>query len=242
LFLVAHFHNQVIGGVVFGYMAGFYYWFPKVFGFKLNERLGKYAAKTWLIGFFVTFIPIYILGFMGVTRRLDHYAENPSWQALFILSGVGLGIICLGVGFQVLQMLIGIRDYKKNLDKTGDPWNGRTLEWSTTSPAPHYNFAILPTVTTRDQFWYNKQDKLKPKKPIYEDIEMPRSSGDGFLIAGFAFLFGFGAVWHIWWLVFISLLAIIFLIIRRSMNDDTEILITAQEVAALEAGRREANA
>lgn len=241
LFLVAHFHNQVIGGVVFGYMAGFYYWFPKVFGFKLNERLGKYAAKTWLVGFFVTFIPIYILGFMGVTRRLDHYAENPSWQALFILSGIGLGIICLGVGFQALQILIGIRDYKKNLDKTGDPWNGRTLEWSTTSPAPHYNFAILPTVTTRDQFWYDKQNKIKTK-PVYEDIEMPRSSGDGFLIAGFAFLFGFGAVWHMWWLMIVSLLAIIFLIIRRSMNEDAEIIITAKEVAALEAGRREAKA
>lgn len=238
LFLVAHFHNQVIGGVVFGYMAGLYYWFPKIFGFKLNEKLGKYSAKTWLIGFFVTFIPIYILGFMGVTRRLDHYDANPGWQALFILSAIGLCIIGLGVGFQVLQLIIGIKDYSKNLDKTGDPWNGRTLEWSTSSPAPHYNFAVIPTVTTRDQFWYDKQSSKKPKKLDYEDIEMPRSSGYGFIIAGFAFLFGFGAVWHIYWLIIFSLLAIIFLIIKRSFNDDTEILITAQELAALETGRR----
>lgn len=238
LFLVAHFHNQVIGGVVFGYMAGLYYWFPKVFGFTLNEKLGKSAAWLWLVGFFATFIPIYILGFMGVTRRLDHYADNPGWQALFIMSGIGMMIIGAGVVAQVAQLVLGIRDRKKNADKTGDPWNGRTLEWSTASPAPHYNFAVLPTVSERDQFWYDKKNKVKHKK-VYEDIELPKNSGFGFLIAGFAFLFGFGMIWHMWWLVLVSLMLAVFMIIKRALDDDTEFVITAKELAKMDSGRKE---
>lgn len=238
LFLVAHFHNQVIGGVVFGYMAGLYYWFPKVFGFKLNEKLGKSAAWLWLVGFFATFIPIYILGFMGVTRRLDHYADNPGWQALFIMSGIGMMIIALGVVAQVAQLVIGIRDRRKHLDKTGDPWNGRTLEWSIPSPAPHYNFAVLPEVTQRDQFWYEKQNTVKQKK-VYHDIEMPKNSGFGFLIASLAFLFGFGMIWHMWWLVLASLLLVVFCLIKRALNDEPEFVITAKELARLDGGRKE---
>lgn len=238
LFLVAHFHNQVIGGVVFGYMAGLYYWFPKVFGFKLNERLGKAAAWSWLVGFFVTFIPIYILGFMGVTRRLDHYADNPGWQALFTVSAFGVGIILLGVAFQALQLFIGIRDRKKNRDKTGDPWDGRTLEWSIPSPAPVYNFASVPVVTERDQFWYDKQNNKKAKK-VYEDIEIPKNSGYGFMIALVAFLFGFALVWHIWWLAILSVFVIVILIISRSLDNETEYTISAKELVKLDGPKKE---
>jgi cytochrome o ubiquinol oxidase subunit 1 len=143
LFLVAHFHNMVIGGVVFGYFAGISYWFPKVFGFTLNERLGRYAFWCWIIGFATAFLPLYALGFMGATRRLDHYDSSMGWQSLFIVAGVGALIIGLGVVMQILQFIVSIKDRNKNRDTTGDPWNGRTLEWSTSSPAPVYNFAHL---------------------------------------------------------------------------------------------------
>ncbi len=238
LFLVAHFHNQVIGGVLFGLMAGLYYWFPKVFGFKLNEKLGKRAAWLWLFGFFITFIPIYILGFMGVTRRLDSYADNPGWQALFMVSALGICIIGLAVLTQIYQLFIGIRNRKKALDKTGDPWNGRTLEWSTTSPAPHYNFAVIPTVTKRDQFWYDKQDGVKPSKD-YKDIVMPKNSAYGFVISSFTFVFGFAVIWHMWWLVILSFVAVVATIIMRMLDDNTEHIITAKELASAEmsAGR-----
>src|SRR6185503_11500373 len=150
LFLVAHFHTMIIGGALFGIFAAITYWFPKVFGFKLNERLGKYAFWFWIIGFFMSFVPLYILGFMGAARRLDHYDPSTGWQGLFIVSGVGLVVITIGALFQVAQVVVSIRDRKQNMDTTGDPWNGRTLEWATSSPPPSYNFAVIPTVQNRD--------------------------------------------------------------------------------------------
>lgn len=237
LFLVAHFHNQVIGGVIFGYFAGLYYWFPKIFGFKLSERLGKTSAWLWLVGFFVAFVPIYILGFMGVTRRLNQYDVNAGWQALFIVSAIGGMIILTGVMCQVLQLLLGIKDRKKNLDTTGDPWNGRTLEWATTSPAPHYNFAVIPKVDKRDQFWYDKQDK-KSEKVVYEDIEMPKNSPFGFVIGSLCFLVGFGMVWHMWWMAILGVLGVIICLIIRSMDDETEFIISAKELAQLETNKK----
>ncbi len=235
LFLVAHFHNMIIGGVVFGYFAGITYWFPKIFGFKLNERLGRYAFWCWVIGFCLAFIPLYILGLMGAARRLDHYDASMGWQGLFIVAGVGVMVIALGIGFQILQMIVSVRARKQNLDTTGDPWNGRTLEWSTVSPAPFYNFAITPGVHGRDPFWAMKQSgHVRSEAPKYQDIQLPKNSAMGIFIAAFAFAFGFSLIWHIWWLAVVALLGIISCLILRLTNDDTEYTLTAAELARLE--------
>lgn len=237
LFLVAHFHNVIIGGVVFGYFAGLTYWFPKIFGFKLNERLGKYAAYCWIIGFFVAFTPLYILGLMGATRRLDHY-DGQGWQALFITAGIGTLIIALGIGLQLLQLGVSIWQRKKNIDKTGDPWDGRTLEWSVPSPAPSYNFAVIPTVSTRDPFWEMKEARKlghMPKAPQYTDVWLPKNSGMGIIIAGFAFLGGFGLIWHMWWLAVVAVVGVITCVILRANNDNTEYVISAAEMKRLDA-------
>ncbi|MDO8335973.1 MAG: cytochrome o ubiquinol oxidase subunit I [Candidatus Saccharibacteria bacterium] len=233
LFLVAHFHNMIIGGVVFGYFAGLTYWFPKIFGFRLNERLGKYGAYGWIIGFLFAFIPLYILGFMGATRRLDHYDASIGWQGLFIVAGIGVMIIGIGVLFQILQLVVSIRDRKKNLDITGDPWNGRTLEWSTVSPAPSYNFAITPEVSARDDWWERKRSKNTDALK-YRDIHMPKNSGLGLIIAMFAFVASFAIIWHIWWLVPFCVVVIVGLIIYRTTNDDSEYKITAAKLAKLQ--------
>ncbi len=229
LFLVAHFHNVIIGGVVFGYFAGLIYWFPKIFGFTLNEKLGQIAAYFWVVGFFTAFMPLYILGLMGATRRLDSYGAETGWQPLFIMAGFGGVLIAIGLGFVILQLAVGIWQRKQNLDKTGDPWDGRTLEWSVPSPAPFYNFAVIPTITDRDQFWVDKQAGKK-LKPIYKDIMMPKNSPFGVLIAGASLAGGFALIWHIWWLALISLFAIIAMLIIKLSEDDTEYLITAKQL------------
>lgn len=236
LFLVAHFHNMIIGGVVFGFMAGLTYWFPKIFGFTLNERLGKYAALCWIIGFIVAFMPLYILGFMGATRRLDHYDPSMGWQGLFIVAGIGVMIILAGVGFQVLQLLYSIWKRKENLDRTGDPWDGRTLEWSVPSPAPSYNFAVIPAVTDRDAWWTYKQHKEHPLRR-YEDIYLPKNSGLGLIIAGFSMIVGFALIWHIWWLAAVASILVIGAIIWRASDEGTEYRITAEQVKQLEQQR-----
>lgn len=242
LFLVAHFHNVIIGGVVFGYLAGITYWFPKIFGFKLNERFGRYAAYCWTIGFMVAFLPLYALGFMGATRRLDHYDASTGWQALFVVAGVGVLIIALGIFFQILQLVVSIWQRKKNLDLTGDPWNGRTLEWSVPSPAPFYNFAVTPVVTSRDPFWEEKQrlkiSGEKPAKPEYKDIFLPKDSGMGIIIAGFGFLVCFGLIWHMWWLAVVGLIGAIVCIIIKTGDDDNEYKITAAEIELLDISNR----
>ena len=240
LFLVAHFHNVIIGGVVFGYFAGLTYWFPKVFGFKLHEGLGRLAAYLWAIGFLVAFLPLYALGFMGAARRLDHYDASTGWQGLFIVAGVGVMIIGLAIAVQLLQLGWSIWNRKKNLDTTGDPWNGRTLEWSVPSPAPFYNFAVTPSVTTRDAWWEEKQARRRghmPKAPVYKDIELPKNSGLGVMIAAMALAVGFGLIWHIWWLAIVGLVAAIVLVIIRTTNDDIEYVVTAKELEQLDAVR-----
>lgn len=242
LFLVAHFHNMIIGGVVFGYFAGITYWFPKIFGFTLHEGLGKLAFWLWLIGFCTAFIPLYILGMMGATRRLDHYDPSTGWQGLFIVAGVGVMIIGMGVATQILQFYVSIRNRKKNRDVTGDPWDGRTLEWSVPSPAPFYNFAVIPKVTTRDPFWKAKQDAKDTPEPVYEDIELPKNTPMGIFIAGAAFLIGFGLIWHIWWLAALGLFGVITLLIVRSLDDETEYVVKASEIAKLEKQYRKAAA
>ena len=237
LFLVAHFHTMVIGGALFGIFAGISYWFPKIAGFTLDERLGKRAFWLWIIGFLTAFIPLYILGVMGATRRLDHYSASTGWQPLFIVSAIGSLIIVAAVCTQVWQIIVSIRDKKQHLDTTGDPWNGRTLEWATSSPPPTYNFAIIPEVKSRDAFWEMKQTK-KAVKPQFIDIHMPKNTAVGIYIAGFVFLIGFGFVWHLVWLVLIGFIGAVACLIRRAFDEDTEYIIPAEEVEKQERERK----
>ena len=230
LFLVAHFHNMIIGGAVFGYFAGVSYWFPKIFGFRLNERLGRYAFWCWLVGFLLAFVPLYILGLMGATRRLDHYDASLGWQGLFIVAGVGAGVILLGVGFQLLQLFVSIIQRHDNRDTTGDPWDGRTLEWSVSSPAPEYNFSTLPAITERDAFWEHKHGTAKLADLPLQAIRVPKNSGLGVVISLFSFLFGFGVIWHMWWLLPIGLGGIIGCILIRCSGQNHERTITVKTI------------
>lgn len=237
LFLVAHFHNMIIGGVLFGFFAGITYWFPKVFGFRLNERLGKYAFWSWITGFILAFVPLYILGLMGATRRLDHYDASLGWQELFIVSGIGVLAILMGIGFQVLQVAVSVWQRKQNRDVTGDAWgDGRTLEWSISSPPPAYNFAIIPKITSRDAFWENKQHPVT-RSPQYEAIHLPKNSPLAVFIAAAAFLTSFALIWHIWWLAAVGAIAVVTFIIIRASDEDTEYTLSAKEVTAIELGR-----
>lgn len=234
LFLVAHFHNMVIGGVLFGYFAGLTYWFPKIFGFKLHDGLGKLAAWLWIVGFCVTFIPIYILGLMGATRRIEHYDPAMGWQGLFIVAGIGTLIIGAGVLTQIIQLIYSIKYRDRLKDTTGDPWDGRTLEWSIPSPAPSYNFKTLPVVYGRDAFWSAKQNERNLYESPVEDIELPKNTALGIYIAIAGFIFGFGLIWHIWWLALISGVVIISLIILRSLDRHTEFTVSAKQLTKLE--------
>lgn len=233
LFLVAHFHTMVIGGVLFGIFAGIDYWFPKIAGFRLNERIGRYAFWCWIIGFFVAFVPLYVLGIMGATRRLDHYDASTGWQPLFIMSFIGGLIIMVGVGLQVVRIIASAIQKRQLVDTTGDPWDGRTLEWATASPPPFYNFAVIPQVTTRDAYLEFKQHGGLPK-PKYEDIRMPKNTASGIYIAAFAFVASFAFVWHIAWLAIAGILGIIVSVIIRTFDEDTEYVLPAAEVAKIE--------
>ena len=235
LFLIAHFHNTIIGGVVFGYFAGITYWFPKIFGFTLNEKWGIRAFWCWIVGFFVAFMPLYILGLMGMTRRLSHYDTESGWQPYLIIAAIGVCIIGVGILCQIAQLWVSVRDRKHNLDKTGDAWNGRTLEWSISSPPPFYNFAHLPSVHGRHPFWDEKfglAEHHADRK--YEDIHMPKNTPIGLYIAGFAFVFSFGLIWHMYALVPVSLLGILFLVVYRSFDYDIDYYVPAAEVEKIE--------
>jgi cytochrome o ubiquinol oxidase subunit 1 len=236
VFLVAHFHNVIIGGVVFGALAGYNYWFPKVFGFTLDEWWGKASFWCWLAGFYLAFMPLYVLGLMGMTRRLQH-VPVPSWQPLLLVAELGAIVIFCGILCQIMQLYVSIRTRESRRDLTGDPWNGRTLEWSTSSPPPAYNFAVLPRVETIDAFWEMKQKGLPPVQPTYEPIEMPRNSAIGFVTAFFAVVTGFALIWHIWWIVILGLLfaAVGVLVFGWSENRERE--IPANEIARMERTR-----
>ncbi len=237
LFLVAHFHTMIIGGVVFGFFAGLTYWFPKIFGFKLNERFGRYAFWCWFIGFLLAFVPLYILGLMGATRRLDHYDASLGWQQLFIVAAVGVAVIVAGIFFQMLQVFFSIRDRHSNMDLSGDPWNGRTLEWSTSSPPPFYNFAHIPNGENRDAFWVMKKLKKRPNSVEYQPIRLPKNSPLPLMIAALAFTLGFAIVWHIYWLSLLALLAMIALLMIRGFSTSNEYTLRADTVARLEKTR-----
>ncbi len=235
LFLVAHFHSNVIGGVLFGIFCGISYWFPKITGFKLNERIGRSAFWCWIIGFCMSFIPMYVLGFMGATRRLDHYDSPAGYQPLFIIMLIGGLVIATGVALQLVQILASVIQKKRLQDLTGDPWDGRTLEWATASVPAFYNFTVIPHVETRDAFLEMKRQGLK--EPEYEDIMIPKNTAAGIYIAAFAFLVGFAFVWHINWLAGVSLVAIIIVFVRKAFNEDSEYILTAAEVKKHEEAR-----
>lgn len=234
LFLVAHFHNMIIGGVLFGVFAGFTYWWPKFTGFMLHEGLGKAAFWCWLLGFLFAFIPLYILGFMGAVRRLDHYDASLGWQGLFIVAGLGVMLILLGVLFQIVQIAYSIWKHKE-LAVGPDPWDGRTLEWSTSTPIAEYNFATLETINDRDAYWEMKRANHKPSTK-YTDIALPKNTGFGVYIAAAAFIVGFAVIWHIWWLALVGLVALIGIVIASTLRDDeeSEHIISAKEVAETE--------
>ncbi len=240
LFLVAHFHTMIVSGVLFGYFAGISYWFPKIFGFKLNDYLGKIAFWCWCIGFILAFGPLYILGFMGATRRLNHYSASLGWQPLFIVAGIGVLIIALGVAVQILQIGWSIINRKIYQDKSGDPWDGRTLEWSIPSPAPKYNYATISVVDSIDQFYEDKKNKKKPSSN-YEDIYLPKNTPFGLLIGLIALTFGFAFVWQIWWLVILSLIVLLITLIIRLSNQDMEYLIPAEQVKKMDLKARGIN-
>ena len=241
LFLIAHFHNVIIGGVVFGAFAGYTYWFPKVFGFKLHEGWGKAAFWLWLVGFYVAFVPLYILGGMGMTRRMQHY-DVPEWHPLLLVAAGGAALILLGIGCQIAQLVVSIRSRKQLVDATGDPWNGRTLEWITTSPPPSFNFAVLPNVKGEEAYWAMKQRAIAAGRladePVYEDIEMPRNSPIGFITAFFATVTGFALIWHIWWMACLGLLGALVAFVGFAWRKEEEYRIPAAEAAALDGGRR----
>jgi cytochrome o ubiquinol oxidase subunit 1 len=235
LFLVAHFHNVIIGGVVFGLMAGFHYWFPKAFGFLLDERWGKRAFWCWFVGFYLAFMPLYVLGLMGMTRRMQHY-DTLSWQPWLVVAALGAVVILAGIICQVVQLVVSIRDRNLHRDVTGDPWNGRTLEWSTASPPAAWNFAVLPHVSELDTYWIRKQRAHRaPGQPrhvrAYEPIEMPKNSAIGFVTAFFASVTGFALIWHIWWIAVLGLFGAFVTLLVFAFRDDEEIEIAAQQVA-----------
>jgi cytochrome o ubiquinol oxidase subunit I len=241
LFLIAHFHNVIIGGVLFGAFAGYTYWFPKAFGFRLHEGWGKAAFWCWLIGFYVAFMPLYVLGFLGMTRRMQHY-DVAEWRPWLLAAAAGAALILVGIVCQVVQLVVSIRHRQRLLDLTGDPWDGRSLEWATASPPPAFNFAIMPDVSGEEPYWSMKQSALERHElraePSYEGIEMPRNTPTGVVTAFFATLIGFAMIWHIWWMVLVGLAGAFATFVAFAWRDRSEVTVSAAEVAALDRANR----
>jgi cytochrome o ubiquinol oxidase subunit 1 len=239
LFLVAHFHNVIIGGVLFGAFAGYTYWFPKAFGFRLHEGLGKAAFWCWLVGFYVAFMPLYAVGLLGMTRRMQHY-DVAEWRPWLMIADVGAIIILIGIIFQIAQLVVSIRHREELRDRTGDPWDGRSLEWATASPPPAFNFAVLPDVTGGDAYWTMKalaKEQLE-QEPDYKPIELPRNSPTGFVSAFFATVMGFAMIWHIWWMVIVGLIGAFATFVAFAWRDQDEYEIPADEVARIDRANR----
>jgi len=241
LFLVAHFHNVIIAGVLFAGFAGVTYWFPKAFGFKLDEGLGKAAFWLSLIGFYVTFMPLYAVGLLGMTRRLQHY-DVAAWRPWVLAAGIGIVIMICATACQVAQFVVSIRRRDEFRDETGDPWDGRSLEWATASPPPAFNFAVLPNVHGEEPYWGIKQRAIEAQRlspePKYEPIEVPRNSPTGFITAFFSTITGFALIWHIWWLVVLGLVGAFAVFVWFAWRDVVEYSIPAAEVARLDRARR----
>jgi cytochrome o ubiquinol oxidase subunit 1 len=236
LFLVAHFHNVIIGGTLFGMFAGINYWFPKAFGFKLNETWGKISFWCWVVGFYFAFMPLYVLGLMGVTRRM-RYFDDPNLQIWFVIAAFGAALIAAGIGAFLMQIFVSIRNREKLADLTGDPWNGRTLEWATSSPPPDYNFAFTPIVHDLDA-WYDMKER-KAVRPVsgFKAIHMPSGTGTGVVLAGLSVAFGFAMIWYIWWLAGLTLVGIFATAIFHTFNYKRDFHIPVEDVIASEDAR-----
>jgi cytochrome o ubiquinol oxidase subunit 1 len=239
LFLVAHFHNTIIGGVVFGLFAGMVYWFPKAFGFKLDEFWGKVAFWGWVVGYWVAWTPIYIVGLMGVPRRINHL-DDVSLRPYFVVAAIGAVIILIGILGFVMSIVMGIVKRKALRDVTGDPWNGRTLEWSTSSPPPAYNFALTPVVYDLDAWQDMKEHGYQRPTEGFQPVHMPRNTGVGVIVAGLCTVLGFAMVWYIWWLAALSFVGIIAVSIIHTFNYNRDYVIPASEVKATEGERTRA--
>jgi cytochrome o ubiquinol oxidase subunit 1 len=237
-FLVAHFHHVIIPGVIFGVFAGYIYWFPKAFGFTLDERWGRRAFWCWFIGFHVAFMPLYVTGLMGMTRRLQHY-DVVSWQPWLVVAAAGVAVIFAGIVCQIVQVVVSIRVREGLRDVTGDPWNGRTLEWSTASPPPAWNFAVLPRVAGLDGYWSAKQRSRTTQgkamqSRAYKPIEMPKNTPTGFVNAFFAVVTGFALIWHIWWMAALGALGAFVTFLAFAFREQEEIEIPAETIAGFD--------
>ncbi len=243
LFLVAHFHNVIIGGVLFAGFAGLTYWFPKAFGFRLHEGWGKAAFWFSFLGFYVTFVPLYIAGLLGMTRRLQHY-EVAAWRPWILIAGLGIVVMVCALACQVVQLVISIRRRNELRDETGDPWDGRSLKWATASPPPAFNFAVLPSVYGEDPYLGIQRRAIESQQltaePQYQPIEMPRNSPTGFITAFFSTIMGFGMIWHIWWMVGLGLVAAYAVFAWFAWRDVAEQVVPADEVARVDRARRRA--
>jgi cytochrome o ubiquinol oxidase subunit I len=239
LFLVAHFHNVIIGGVLFGAFAGYSYWFPKAFGFALDERLGKAAFWCWLLGFYLAFMPLYVLGLLGMTRRMQRY-EVAEWHPWLLLAAAGALVILCGIVLQIVQLVVSVRGRAQRRDVSGDPWDGRTLEWATPSPPPAFNFAVLPQVSGHEAYWDIKAAARAGERalPHYTALELPRNSPTGFITAFFAVVTGFALIWHIWWLMALGLVGAYGTFVVFAWRDSSEQRLSAAEVARLAAPAR----
>ncbi|WP_198297735.1 cytochrome o ubiquinol oxidase subunit I [Bordetella genomosp. 9] len=236
LFLIAHFHNVIIGGVLFGMFAGINYWFPKAFGFKLDPFWGKCSFWFWLVGFWVAFAPVYVLGLMGVTRRMNHF-DDPSLQIWFVIAAFGAVLIALGIASFLIQLVVSFRRREQLRDVTGDPWNGRTLEWSTSSPPPVYNFAFTPQVHDNDAWWQMKQRNYRRPTEGFIPIHMPKNTAAGIILAGLSTAMGFGLIWHMWLLAIVAFVALLGVAIGHTFNYKRDYYIPADEVVRVEAER-----
>ena len=240
LFLVAHFHNVVIGGVLFGSFAGYTYWFPKAFGFCLHEGLGKAAFWCWIVGFYLAFMPLYLLGLMGMTRRMQHY-DVAAWRPWLLVAAAGALVILAGIVLLVAQLVVSIRQREALRDVSGDPWDGRSLEWAVGSPPPVFNFAVLPEVEGEEAYWglkHRAAGQGMDEEPEYGPIEMPRNAPTGVVCAFFATTMGFGLIWHIWWMVLASMAGAFATFVVFAWRDRTEYEIPAAEVAAIDRQHR----
>ena len=236
LFLIAHFHNVIIGGVLFGLFAGITYWFPKATGYKLDEFWGKLSFWFWLIGFYFAFMPLYVLGLMGVTRRVSHF-EDQSLQIWFQIAAFGAVLIAVGIAAFAIQLIVSFRRREALVDETGDPWDGRTLEWSTSSPPPPYNFAFTPRVHDLDAWWQMKQHGFQRPESGFIPIHMPKGTWAGIVLSGISVVIGFALIWHMWLVAGVSFVALIGTAIYHTFNYDRDYYIPAEEVERIEAER-----
>ena len=237
MFLVAHFHNVIIGGTLFGVFAGLEYWFPKAFGFRLDERWGKIGFWFTFSGFYITFMPLYVVGMLGMTRRMQHY-DVAAWRPWMFVAAIGMAVLTIGIVSQIVQLVVSIRNRSALRDRTGDPWDGRSLEWATSSPPPVFNFAHYPDVRGEDAYWAQKQhakeQQLEDLQREYQDIDMPRNSPTGFVCAFFATITGFALIWHIWWMVILGAVGAFATFVAFAWRDHDEYVIPAAEVARID--------